>query len=128
MKVVTFEKGAPQPIGHYCHAVELKNGLIFLSGQKAWDIETGKLIDGDIEAQTNLIFDIVTNILATMGLGLKSIVRIQCHLATGNLYAPFNAVYAKRLGDHKPARAVLAGYELRGGALVELVVEAVRES
>lgn len=127
MKIVTFEKGAPAPIGHYCHAVELKNGLIYLSGQKAWDIETGKLIDGDIEAQTNLIFDIITNILASLGLGLSSIVRINCHLSTGDLYEKFNAVYGKRLGSHRPARAVLAGYQLRGGALVELVVEATRE-
>jgi 2-iminobutanoate/2-iminopropanoate deaminase len=126
MIVTTLPQGAPQPIGHYCHAVELPNGLVFLSGQKAWDIQTGQLIDGDIEAQTHLIFDILSNVLTGIGLSLNNIARIQCHLSGGNLYERFNRVYAQRLGEHRPARAVLAGYELRGGALVELVAEAFR--
>lgn len=123
MQIKNIEKGVPAPIGHYSHAVELENGIVYFSGQKAWDIHTGKLIDGDVAAQTNHIFDIIENLLAGIKMSIKNITRIQCHLATSDLYEAFNAVYSKRLGDHKPTRAVLAGYQLRGGALVELVIE-----
>lgn len=126
MQIKNVKEGVPAPIGHYSHFVELNNGIIYFSGQKAWDINTRKLIDGDVSVQTNQIFDIIENLLADARLAKTDITRIQCHLAHANLYEQFNAVYAKRLGEHKPARAVLAGYELRGGALVELVVEAFR--
>ena len=58
---------------------------------------------------------------------IEDITKIQCHLATSDLYEEFNAVYSKRLRSHKPVRAVLAGYQLRDGALVELVIEGFKK-
>lgn len=127
-QIITTESvsGVAPPIGHYSHVVELGNGLVYLSGQKAWHPETGKLIAGDVVEQTLLVFDNIERILAAVDLNLSNIVRIGCHLANVEHYEPFNAVYERRLGSHKPARTTLAGYALRGGALVELVVEAYR--
>lgn len=113
-------------VGHYSHACELPGGVIYLSGQKAWDPKTGKLIDGDMTAQVDLIFKNLKEILAALGLELDAITRISCYLADVDAYQVFNEAYAKNLGDHRPARTVISGCALRGGALVELVAEAFR--
>jgi 2-iminobutanoate/2-iminopropanoate deaminase len=116
----------PPALGHYSHVVELPNGLVFISGQKAWKRPSGELLQGDVAEQTELIFDNLEAILAQVGLSLESVVRIGCHLSQIAEYAAFNEVYARRLGDCRPARTVLGGYQLRDGARVELVVEAYR--
>ena len=116
----------PPVRGHYSHAAVLENGLVLLSGQKAWLPETGVLLQGGIASQTEQIFSNVEAILRGLDLPLSSIVRVSCHLANIDDYAEFNETYQRRLGDHRPARTVLGGYRLREGALVELVFEAYR--
>lgn len=114
-------------IGHYSHACELPNGVIYLSGQKAWDPRTGVLIDGPIDTQVERIFSNLEEILAQLGLDLTAVTRISCFLADVDAdYETFNRAYAAGLGAHKPARTVIGGCSLRGGALVELVAEAYR--
>ena len=117
--------GAPAPIGHYSHVVELDDGHVYLSGQKA-TVGDGEVLEGDVEAQTHLVLDHVSAILVGVGLDLGSVVRAQCFLADPGSYEAFNRAYAARMGEHRPARAVVAGARLRGGALVEIVVEAYR--
>lgn len=120
-------RDAVPAIGHYSHAAELPNGVIYLSGQKAWDPRTGVLIDGPVDAQVELIFGNLRAILAQLGLEIASLTRISCFLADVDAdYETFNRAYAAGLGAHKPARTVIGGCSLRGGALVELVAEAYR--
>lgn len=118
--------GAVPVAGHYCHACELPNGIVYLSGQKAWEPKTGQLLEGDMAAQVDLIFSNLADILAGLGLGIDSITRISCYLSDVDAYRAFNEAYARNLGEHKPARTVISGCSLRGGALVELVAEAYR--
>jgi 2-iminobutanoate/2-iminopropanoate deaminase len=105
--------------------VERPDGTVLLSGQKAWDM-TGRLVAEDITAQTHRVLDNIEAILGELGLGLDDVARVQCHLADVDHYDAFNAVYEQRLGAHRPARTTLGGAALRGGALVELVVDAWR--
>lgn len=118
--------GFPVPIGHYSNVVELDSGLVLLSGQKAWHPGRGTEIEGDMSTQVGQIFRNIGSLLASVGLGLDSIVRITCCLANIEDYAEFDSAYSRCLGKHRPARVSLGGYALRGGALVELVVEAYR--
>ncbi len=117
---------APAPIGHYSHVSELPNGTVLLSGQKAWRPLDGKLIDGPVNEQTKLIFENIYAILDGVGLPRTSLVRLSCYLSKLSDYEVFNETYRDCLGEHKPARTVLAGFDLRGGALVEIVAEAYR--
>ncbi len=119
---------APAPIGHYCHAVALPNGLVQLSGQKAWRPEDGQLIDGGIGEQTRLVLSNIRAVLSGMNLDLRDVTRLICHLNDPVHYPEFNAAYAEEMGENKPARAVLAGAELRGGALVEIFADAFDRS
>ena len=118
--------GLPSPIGHYCHAAELPNGIVLLSGIKAWKSETGSLIEGDVQEQARLIFRHVDTLLDAIGLARNAIYKVSCHLANVHDYEVFNRCYGDWLGAHRPARTVLEGYSLRGGAKLELVVEAFR--
>jgi len=120
------DEASPPVIGHYSHLVELPNGQLLLSGQKAWKDSTGALVDGGISEQTAAVLANIKNLLNSVGCDYSAITRISCHLANIEDYAKFNEVYASILRDHRPVRTVLGGYRLRGGALVELVAEGYR--
>jgi 2-iminobutanoate/2-iminopropanoate deaminase len=121
-----FSSGVPTPIGHYCHAAELPNGIVALSGIKAWKAGAGTHIDGNVQEQARLIFRHVEALLAALQLKRQNIFKISVHLESVQDYEVFNSCYSEWLDSHKPARTVLAGYSLRGGAKLELVVEAYR--
>lgn len=123
VQYLRFGEGVPPVRGHYSHLVWLPNGLFYVAGQKAWDPNTGELVPGTIEEQTHLIFDNLIAVLSAARLGLADVTRISCHLAEIEMYDAFNDVYSERLGATLPARTVLGGYQLRDGALIELVVE-----
>jgi 2-iminobutanoate/2-iminopropanoate deaminase len=116
----------PEPVGCYSHLVELPNGVVYIAGQKAWKIGKGTVVEGDISEQTRQIFKNVEGILAAAGLTLANVVRVQCCLADLNSYEEFEKVYSEKLGAHRPARVILGNIGLRGGALIELIVEAFR--
>lgn len=51
-KVAVLTEKAPKPLpGIYSQAIKA-NGMVFVSGAVPMDAETGKLIDGDIQAHT----------------------------------------------------------------------------
>lgn len=120
---VHLEQGVPPVRGHYSHVVILPTGQFMIAGQKAWSKETGELTGHHIIEQTELVFDNIASILAQIDCSLDQLIRISCHLARVEDYEQFNEVYARRLGEHRPARTVLAGHDLREGALVELVAD-----
>ena len=115
----------PMPLvrGHYSQLVVLPCGTYHMAGQKAWDPATGVLIAGTLPQQVEQIFANIRAILANHRLDLGSISRISCHLADIHAYDLFNEAYTACLGDHRPARIVLGGYQLRDGALIELGTE-----
>jgi 2-iminobutanoate/2-iminopropanoate deaminase len=115
---------APPAIGHYCHVVTLPNGIIQLSGQKAWDPKSGDLINENVRDQTKLVMENISAILKGLGLNFSYLTRLSCYLSDPDDYPAFNDTYASCLGDNMPSRTVLAGLSLRGGALVEIVADA----
>lgn len=117
------DRDVPVVRGHYSQLITLPNGSYHMAGQKAWDPNTGVLITGNMEAQVKRIFDNIALILHSKGLGIGSVSRISCHLANIFDYDEFNRWYTYCLGNHKPTRIVLGGYQLRDGALVEMCAE-----
>ena len=57
---------APAPVGPYSQAV-CHAGLVFASGQIPLDPATGKLVDGDIEAQTRRVLENLRAVLEAAG-------------------------------------------------------------
>jgi 2-iminobutanoate/2-iminopropanoate deaminase len=110
---------APQAIGPYSQAIQLGN-LLFVSGQIPLDPATGKLVQGDIEAQTKQVMENLRAIVATAGLTLADALKAACFLKNMGDFAKFNAVYAEYFGEVPPARETVEVARLPRDVLVEV--------
>ena len=118
MKFVATE-GAPRAIGPYSQAV-VEAGFLFASGQVPLDPATGKLVEGDLEASAERVFDNLEAILTQAGLGLADVVKTTVFLTRAEDFTPLNAVYARRFGTHRPARSTVIVAALPAGAPLEV--------
>lgn len=118
---------APRPAGHYAQAV-VHGGLVFVSGQLPHDPSRPGAPPGDVEEQTERALRNVEAILVAAGSGLERLLSVTVYVADVSLWPRVNAAYARVLGAHRPARAVVPVKELHHGYLVEVqAVAAVRE-
>jgi 2-iminobutanoate/2-iminopropanoate deaminase len=125
MNRISTEK-APKAIGPYSQAIE-SHGFLFTAGQIGLDPATMKIVDGGIDSQARRVFDNLEAVLAEAGLGFGDVVKTTVFLTTMANFAPMNAAYAARFGEHRPARSTVGVAELPAGALVEIDVIARRE-
>ena len=118
MKTIATE-GAPKAIGPYSQAI-VEGGYLFASGQVPLDPATGELISGGFEAGVERVFDNLEAVLAEAGASLGDVVKATVYLLRMSDFAAMNAVYARRFGNHRPARSTVAVAELPKGAAVEI--------
>lgn len=116
---------APAAVGPYSQAVALGE-MLYTSGQIALDPATGKMVEGDVQAQTEQVFRNLEAVLVAGGASLASVVKATVFLKDMNDFAAFNAVYAQRFGDARPARSTVEVARLPLDALVEIEAIAVR--
>jgi 2-iminobutanoate/2-iminopropanoate deaminase len=110
---------APAPGGHYSQAV-VCNGLVFVSGQLSIDPQTGEKKLGPIEQQTEQVLRNVGEILKAANSDLSRVVKMTVYVSDINLWSAVNQVYARVLGEHRPARAVIPTRDLHYGFLIEI--------
>lgn len=108
-----------QPIGPFSHLVDAGASL-FLSGQVAQEPATGKLIEGDVAAQTARILENIQAVLRTVGRDLGHVVKVNVFLTDMADFADMNTVYARYFKPPYPARTAIAVKALPLGASVEL--------
>ncbi len=126
MEIRTIKaEGAPNAVGPYSHAV-VAGDLIYCSGQVPLDPATSELVTGDVAAQTGRILDNLAAVLAAAGSGLERIVKTTVFLVDISDFAAMNDAYAKRFGDHRPARSTIGVAALPRGARVEIECVAAR--
>jgi 2-iminobutanoate/2-iminopropanoate deaminase len=117
---------APSPLGPYSQAVE-HAGLLFLSGQIPLDPATGRLVEGDVEAQTRRVLLNLRAVLESTGASLADVVRTTIYLVDLAVFPRVNAVYAEHFGAApRPARSTVQVAALPLGAQVEIDAIAVR--
>lgn len=118
---------APSPAGHYSQAV-VHNGIVYVAGQLSIDPKTGERKIGTIEEQTELALSNVSEILKAANSDLSRVLKMTVYVADINLWGAVNTVYARVMGDHRPARAVIPTGELHYGFLIEIeAVAATRD-
>lgn len=93
---------------------------LYLSGQIGIDPETGKLVDGGIEAEAKQTLENVADALSTHGHSLKDVVKCTVMLADIAEWGRFNEVYRTFFQPPYPARSAFAGSGLALGARVEV--------
>lgn len=109
---------APAAIGPYVQAVRLGD-LVFTSGSIPLRPD-GSLVEGDVRVQTEQVMANLAAVLEAAGTSLAFAVKTTCFLADMNDFAAFNEVYARWVGDAKPARSTVQVARLPKDALVEV--------
>jgi len=117
--------GAPNAVGPYSHAI-VAGDLVYCSGQVPLDPANSELVTGDIAVQTNRILDNLVAVLTAAGSSLDRVVKTTVFLADIGDFAAMNDAYAKRFGDHRPARSTIGVAALPRGARVEIECVAAR--
>lgn len=125
MKRKAFAAKGAVSVGPYSHAVEM-DGLVFLSGQTPIDSATGKLVAGDIKAQTKQSFANLFAVLEAAGLTGDDVIKTTVFLTDMSNFAAMNEVYAERFGSPFPARTTIGVKELPLGAMIEIEMIARR--
>lgn len=106
-------------VGPYSHAVE-SGDQIYFSGQTPIDSETGKLVVGDIVAQTEQCFKNLFNVLSVTGLTPDNIIKVNVFLTDMNNFTAMNTVYSNQFSPPYPARTTIGVASLPLGAQVEI--------
>jgi 2-iminobutanoate/2-iminopropanoate deaminase len=118
--VVVRTEAAPAPFQGAPYSQAIKSGgLVFVSGQlglKPGDAQ----ISGTIQEQTEQIFQNLQAILETAGSGLDRIVKTTVFLVNLGDFQGMNEIYAKHVGEDRPARSTVEIGALPSGALVEI--------
>jgi 2-iminobutanoate/2-iminopropanoate deaminase len=104
-------------------------GMVYVAGQLP-------IVPGDPDAriaafedQARRVIDNVIAILEAAGSGADLVVKATVYITDTAHWPAFNAVYAEKLGGHKPARTVVPVQALHYGYLVEMdVIAALRDS
>ncbi|RFU30243.1 hypothetical protein B7463_g6087, partial [Scytalidium lignicola] len=116
---------APKPLpGIYSQAI-VANGMVYCSGAVPMDAETGKLIDGDVQAHTHKCIQNLTAILEAAGSSIDKVVKVNVFLANMDDFAAMNEVYCTYWGDVKPCRTCVAVKTLPLNTDVEIECVAV---
>jgi 2-iminobutanoate/2-iminopropanoate deaminase len=120
-----FSPKAPKPIGPYSQAVECGN-LVFCSGQIPLDPATGRLVEGDMDVQTERVLDNLNAVLEAAGSSLSQTVKLTVYLTNLENFETLNQALAARFPTDPPARAVVQVTALPKNAQVEIDLIALK--
>lgn len=110
---------APRALGPYSQAIRIGD-FLFTSGQVPLDPATGKMVEGDITAQTHRVFANLKAVLEAAGTSFDRVVKALAFLRDMNDFQAFNAVYGEYLGESRPARSTVQVARLPLDAAVEV--------
>lgn len=126
MKKCFLTQRGPKAIGPYSTAT-IAGSFCYMSGMLGIDPATGKLVEGDAEAQAIQAMHNVQAVLEEMGLNTASVLKTTVFLKDLNDFGKINAVYAEFFGPDYPARSCVEVARLPMDALVEVEAIAIVE-
>lgn len=121
-KKIVHTDEAPAAVGPYSQAVKIGE-LVYTAGQIPLDPATGKVVEGDIQAQTEQALKNLQAVLKEAGSSLKNVVKTTVFLQNMGDFAAMNEVYGRYFDKKPPARSAVEVAALPLGVQVE--VEAV---
>jgi 2-iminobutanoate/2-iminopropanoate deaminase len=118
---------APAAVGPYSQAV-VDGDRVYTSGQIPLDPMTGKLVNGDITAQTRRVLDNLAAVLEASGSRLDLVCKTTVFVTDLRDFGIINQVYASYFPVDPPARSTVQVAALPLGAAVEIEVVALLAS
>jgi 2-iminobutanoate/2-iminopropanoate deaminase len=94
--------------------------LVFTAGQLGLDAQTGMLVEGGIEAQTEKALQNLSAVLIAAGSNISQVVKTTVFLKNMNDFSAMNEVYARFFSENPPARSAVEVAALPKGGLVEI--------
>ena len=101
-------------------------GVVYTSGQIAFDADAGKIVGDDVRTQTRQALKNLSTVLEAAGSSLQHTLRVNVYLQNPEDFPAMNEVYAEFFPDHRPARTTVPGVEWGKGVLVEVDAIAVQ--
>lgn len=92
--------------------------LVFVSGQGPID-QNGKVVAGDIKAQTKATLENFRKVLAAAGSSMDNVLQLTVYLNDLNDFQGMNEAYSQFFADPKPARTTIRA-DLLFGMKVEI--------
>jgi 2-iminobutanoate/2-iminopropanoate deaminase len=114
-----FTKDAPPPAGHYAQGI-VHGGLVYVAGQLGKDAARPDASPGTLEDQTERALRNVEAVLAAAGSDLAHVLQMTVYVSDASFWGRVNEVYARVLGTHRPARAIVPVSTFRGGWQIEI--------
>lgn len=118
-KQIIATDGAPKAIGPYSQAV-VYNGIAYLSGQIPLDPATMQIVEGDIAAQAERVFENLKAVLEACGSSLDQVLKTTVYLKDMGEFAKMNEVYARYFTANTPARSTVEAARLPRDVRVEI--------
>lgn len=113
--------GAPAPLGYEAQAI-VHGGLVYVSGQLPINPVTRRVVRDSIEAQTEQTLNNLAAVLAASGSSLSRVLKMTLYLADRKLLDRVDAVLARVMTGHRPARVVRPTTSLPDECLLEVEV------
>ena len=121
-----FTDKAPEAIGPYSQAVVMGD-LVFASGQIPINPESGQVVAGPIERQTEQVLGNLKAVLIAAGSDLAHVLKTTVYLSSMDDFGVFNKTYASFFREPYPARATVEVAALPKGVLLEIEAVAYRK-
>jgi len=118
-KKIVHTDDAPAAVGPYSQAVKIGD-LVYTAGQIPLDPATGKMVEGDVQAQTERSLLNLQAVLKASGSSLKNVVKTTVFLQNMGDFAAMNEVYGRFFTKNPPARSAVEVAALPLGAQVEI--------
>lgn len=114
------------PGGHYSHVVTANN-MSFISGLLPLDKQGNPLANKPVEAQITQVLENLNACLLGINAKKTDIAQIKVYVTDINEWPVVNELYAKWIGEHRPARLVTGVKELHFGSKIEIEAVVIKE-
>lgn len=110
---------AARPGGHYSQGVRLGDTL-YISGQLPVRADGAHSYTESFEVQAAIALENLIAIVRAAGSDLDDLVKVTVYIVGIEYWPQFNALYAQRIGEARPARAIVPVPALHHGYLIEI--------
>jgi len=118
-KTIISTTNAPLAIGPYSQAVRWNN-LIFISGQLPIDPQSGEIVKGGIEAQTQQCLKNLREVLLSVNASLTTVLKTTLFIRNMDDFSKINKNYADFFNSDPPARSCVEVSRLPKDVLIEI--------
>lgn len=116
---VVLTPDAPIPAGHYSQAI-VHNGLVYVAGQLPRAPGDAEVRAASVEEQAEQVLRNLEAVLVAAGSGMKHLLQVTVYVSDIALWGRVNEIYARHMGVHRPARAIVPVKELHHGYALEV--------